>query len=109
MARLLALGALLGALLGLAWAQLSMPAHGTDHSCPAGSSVSACSYPLDRAGHLVGWAVAGLFLGLLLAAGVGRLRQWQQGRQLAGRRDSSGASRRDRLDWPGATAHRPPG
>ena len=79
MARLMALGALLGALLRLALAQLSMPAHGADHHCPSGAPPSSCFYPVDRAGHLEFGAVAGLLIGLLIAAGVGRLRQSRQG------------------------------
>jgi hypothetical protein len=53
------------ALVGLGFASLVPAPQGAAHSCPAGASRSACSYPPNQARWLVLWAVAGFVVGLI--------------------------------------------
>jgi hypothetical protein len=63
------LGAL-GLVAGLLLALGHPSKYGPDHSCPAGASRSACTYPPDIGFQRTEWSAAGLILGLTLAAAI---------------------------------------
>jgi hypothetical protein len=44
--------------------------YGPDHSCPAGASRAACTYPPSLGFQRTEWSAAGLILGLIVAAAI---------------------------------------
>lgn len=58
--------AVVGAAVGLLFANIVSAPRGADHSCPAGSSVNDCTYPPDQTSWDVTWCVGGLVIGLVI-------------------------------------------
>jgi hypothetical protein len=63
------LGAI-GLAAGLSLALGHPSKYGPDHSCPAGASRSACTYPPALGLQRTEWSAAGLIFGLTLAAAI---------------------------------------
>jgi hypothetical protein len=60
----------IGLAAGLSLALGHPSKYGPAHSCPAGASRSACTYPPSLGLQRTEWSVAGLVLGLILAAAI---------------------------------------
>lgn len=65
-----ALVGLVGLGVGLLLAFANPAQYGPTHSCPAGASRAACSYPPDLVAQRVRWALLGALAGLVLTSAV---------------------------------------
>ena len=64
---LLATAGVLGGGVGLAVSFLLAPPRGPDHKCPPQASLDACTYPPSYAHWHIGWVVAGVLVGVIVA------------------------------------------